>query len=141
LEGAPIPTDTKHADKEIIERLPIFITTNQPIWNWVSTEDIAPIQQRIFQYELNTTISSIATHNTALPHPPAIITHYDLYALILHHIQDIQHAYHDLLSTMPQSPTSKQFTSTTYNNLQNLQIALLLQDTPESFHHLPLEDG
>jgi hypothetical protein len=35
LEGAPIPTDMKHADKELINRLPIFITTNQPLWNWV----------------------------------------------------------------------------------------------------------
>jgi hypothetical protein len=44
LEGAPIPTDMKHADKEIINRLPIFVTTNHPIWNWVSTEDIAPLK-------------------------------------------------------------------------------------------------
>jgi hypothetical protein len=136
LEGAPIPTDMKHADKEIIERLPIFITTNQPIWNWVSTEDIAPIQQRIFQFDLTTTISSIASQNTILPHPPAIITHYDLCALVLHHIQAIQTNYQELLSTTPRSPTSKQYTSTTYNTLQNLQIALLLQDTPESFHQL-----
>jgi hypothetical protein len=29
LEGAPLPTDMKHSDKELINRLPIFITTNQ----------------------------------------------------------------------------------------------------------------
>jgi hypothetical protein len=53
LEGAPIPTDMKHADKELIERLPIYITTNQPLWNWVGTDDIAPIKQRIFHFRLS----------------------------------------------------------------------------------------
>ncbi|XP_033610052.1 uncharacterized protein LOC111871565 isoform X2 [Cryptotermes secundus] len=43
LEGAPIPTDMKHADKEIIYRLPIFTTTNQPIWNWDSSESLCDL--------------------------------------------------------------------------------------------------
>jgi hypothetical protein len=137
LEGAPIPTDMKHADKELINRLPIFITTNQPLWNWVSTDDIAPIQQRIFQYDLTTTISSLATSNTSLPHPPAIITHHDLYGLILHHIQTINETYKALLSSMPIAPMSKPFTETSFDNLVNLQITLLLQDSPESLRNIP----
>jgi hypothetical protein len=32
LEGSPPPTDMKY--KEIINRLPIFITTNHDLWNW-----------------------------------------------------------------------------------------------------------
>jgi hypothetical protein len=126
----------KHADKELINRLPIFITTNQPIWNWVSTDDIAPLQQRIFQYELLTTISSLATTNTSLPHPPAIITHHDLYGLFLNHIQTIHETYTNLLNQMPIAPTSKPFTPAAYDTLVNLQIALLLQDSPESIRQV-----
>jgi hypothetical protein len=60
LEGAPIPTDMKHADKELIDRIPVFITTNQPLWNWVSSEDAAPLKQRIFVFNLSTTITRLA---------------------------------------------------------------------------------
>jgi hypothetical protein len=116
----------KHADKELIHRLPIFITTNQPLWNWVSTDDIPPLQQRIFQYELQTPISSLTSTNSILPHPPAIITHHDLYGLILHHIQTIHQKYTDLLLQMPIAPTSKAYTKQSYDSLVNLQIALLL---------------
>jgi hypothetical protein len=137
LEGAPIPTDMKHADKELIERLPIFKTTNQPPWNWVSTDDIPPIKQRIFQYELHVPISSITPSSAALPHPPAIITHHDIYALILHHIQDIHTSYSNLLQTLPSSPSSKHPTPTAYSSLLNFQISLLLQDTPEPLCQIP----
>ncbi|KAJ8891357.1 hypothetical protein PR048_010873 [Dryococelus australis] len=34
LEGTKTNTDMKHQDKEIIERIPIFITTNQELWAW-----------------------------------------------------------------------------------------------------------
>jgi hypothetical protein len=127
----------KHADKELIHRLPIFITTNQPIWNWVSTDDIPPLQQRIFQFELRTPISSLTSSNTPLPHPPTIITHQDIYGLILHHIQSIHTSYTDLLRQMPTSTTSKPFTEQTYNSLINLQLALLLQDSTESLCQVP----
>jgi hypothetical protein len=36
FEGSPVPTDMEHTDKELIERLPIFISTNHNIWNWVT---------------------------------------------------------------------------------------------------------
>jgi hypothetical protein len=136
LEGAPIPTDMKHADKELIHRLPIFITTNQPLWNWVSTDDIPPLQQRIFQYELHTTISSLTSSNSILPHPSSIITHHDLYGIILHHIQTIQQTYTSLLQQMPIASTSKPFTQQSYDSLVNLQIALLLQDSSESLREI-----
>jgi hypothetical protein len=137
LEGAPIPTDMKHADKEFIHRLPIFITTNQPIWNWVSNDDIPPLKQRIFQFDLRIPISSITSSNTQLPPPPSIITHQDIYGLILHRIQSIHESYTTLLQQMPNSKTSKPFTAQTYNSLINLQLALLLQDSTESLCQVP----
>jgi hypothetical protein len=132
LEGAPIPTDMKHADKELIHRLPIFISTNQPIWNWIGTDDIAPIQQRIFQFELTTTITSITSSLQRLSHPPAIITHHDIYALFLHHLQDIHNTYTSQLSQIPLSETTKHIPDGAYTSLQNLQVSLLLQDSSES---------
>lgn len=132
LEGAPIPTDMKHADKELIHRLPIFISTNQPLWNWVGTDDVAPLQQRIFQFDLHVTITSLTWLEQHLPHPSSIITHHDVYALFLHHLQDIHSTYTSLLSQMPLSETSKQIQDLAYATLQNLQLALLLQDSSES---------
>jgi hypothetical protein len=63
LQGSPIPTDMKHTDKELINRLPIFITTNHNLWNWVGSSEIPPIQQRIFEYHLTHTIQSVTTHD------------------------------------------------------------------------------
>jgi hypothetical protein len=142
LEGAPIPTDMKHADKELIHRLPIFITTNQPLWNWVSTEDIPPLQQRLFSFKLTSSISSyISTHST-LPQPPNIITKHDIYALMLHHIQSIHDDYLLLLASSPISDTSKPYTTTQIKHLESLQIQLLLQDSSEHLRNIPnTEDG
>jgi hypothetical protein len=39
MEGSPVPTDMKHSDKETIQRLPIFISTNHDIWTWVTPAD------------------------------------------------------------------------------------------------------
>jgi hypothetical protein len=44
LEGSPIPTDMKHTDKELIHRLPIFITTNHNLWNWVGSSEVGSRQ-------------------------------------------------------------------------------------------------
>jgi hypothetical protein len=74
LEGAPIPTDMKHADKELINRLPIFITTNQPLWNWVSTDDVPPIKQRIFIFKLTAGISSFITKQSQIQQPPNMMS-------------------------------------------------------------------
>jgi hypothetical protein len=131
LEGAPIPTDMKHADKELIERLPIYITTNQPLWNWVGTDDIAPIKQRIFHFRLSVQISSHATPHTSIPHPENIISKHDFYALFLHHLQDIHDTYIQTLASFPLSDSSIPYSNTQFQELQNLQVELLLQDTTE----------
>jgi hypothetical protein len=142
LEGAPIPTDMKHADKELIHRLPIFITTNQPLWNWVSTDDIPPLQQRLFPFKLTSSISSYISTHSALPQPPNIITKHDIYALILHHIQSIHDDYLLLLASSPISDTSKPYTTTQIKHLESLQIQLLLQDSSEQLCDVSnTEDG
>jgi predicted small metal-binding protein len=51
LEGSPLPTDIKHSDKELINRIPIFITSNHDIWTWISPDDIPTIKQRIIKYD------------------------------------------------------------------------------------------
>jgi hypothetical protein len=58
LEGTPIPTDMKHSDKEIIPRIPIFITTNHNLWSWVSPDDISPLKQRIILYCISKQITN-----------------------------------------------------------------------------------
>ncbi|KAJ8875084.1 hypothetical protein PR048_022975 [Dryococelus australis] len=40
-------TDMKHQAKEITERLPIFITTNQELWAWCESSEKAPLEIRI----------------------------------------------------------------------------------------------
>jgi hypothetical protein len=129
LEGAPIPTDMKHADKEIIHRLPIFVTTNQPIWNWISAEDIPPIRQRILKFNLKSTISSHISISTTLAQPETIITKHDIYGLFLHYVQSIHDTYIALLATSPIADTSKPYTTQQNQALQDLQMELLLQDT------------
>jgi hypothetical protein len=52
LKGSPIPTNMKHTDKELIQSLPIFISTNHNISTWVSPNDIPPIKQRHSQIPL-----------------------------------------------------------------------------------------
>jgi hypothetical protein len=89
LEGSPIPTDMKHSDKEIINRLPVFISTNQPIWNWVSADDVSPLKQRLFQFDLTTQIASFVDKSGTIPQPPSIITKHDLYATHLRNLQAI----------------------------------------------------
>jgi hypothetical protein len=140
LEGAPIPTDMKHADKEIINRLPIFVTTNHPIWNWVSTEDIAPLQQRMFIYKLTSPISSTITQTSKLPMPPHIITTHDLYAYIIMNIQTIHDKYISSLASTPNADTAKIFSSQHYNKLLTIQNNLLLQDTPQLVPDFSIND-
>jgi hypothetical protein len=140
LEGAPIPTDMKHADKELINRLPIFITTNQPLWNWVGTDDIPPIKQRIFIFKLTASISSYITKQSQIPQPPNIITKHDIYALFLHHLQSIHDEYISLLASLPISDTSKPYTTKQVQQLESLQVNLLLQDSSEHFCGLQ-QDG
>ncbi|PNF30105.1 hypothetical protein B7P43_CG03137 [Cryptotermes secundus] len=132
LEGSPIPTDMKHSDKEIINRLPVFISTNQPIWNWVSAEDVSPLKQRLFQFDLTTQISSFVDRTGIIPQPPSIITKHDLYALFLHHLQSIHDEYISLLASLPISETSKPYSNTHIDKLQQLQIQLLLQDSSDT---------
>jgi hypothetical protein len=139
LEGAPIPTDMKHADKELIDRLPIFVTTNQPLWNWVGNDDIPPIKQRIFVFFLSASISSYVQRQSRLPQPPNIITKHDIYALFLHHLQSIHDAYVSLLASLPIADTSKPYTNTQIARLESLQMNLLLQDSPESLRHVPAD--
>jgi hypothetical protein len=91
LEGSPIPTDMKHTDKELIHRLPIFITTNHQLWNWVSSDDIPLIQQRIMEFELSKRIQSISSPTYDIQMPPSILTKHDMYALISNNIQSIDH--------------------------------------------------
>jgi hypothetical protein len=129
----------KHADKELINRLPIFITTNQPLWNWVNTDDVPPIKQRIFIFKLTAGISSYITKQSQIRQPPNIITKHDIYALFMHHLQSIHDAYIALLASLPLSDTSKPYTKQV-QELQALQIQLLLQDSPEHLRGLP-EDG
>ncbi|PNF43723.1 hypothetical protein B7P43_CG14073 [Cryptotermes secundus] len=131
LEGSPIPTDMKHSDKEIIYRLPVFISTNQPIWNWVSADDVSPLKQRLFQYDITTQISSFVDRTGTIPQPPSIITKHDLYALFLHHLQHIHDEYISLLASLPISETSKPYSNAQFDKLQQLQIQLLLQDSPD----------
>jgi hypothetical protein len=130
LEGAPVPTDMKHTDKELINRLPIFITTNHPIWNWVSTDDIPPLKQRTLTFHLTATISSYIKTHQKLPLPPNIITKHNIYALMLHHLQDIHSSYTTLLSSHPQSPTIKHHSQSLYDDLQGLPST-----TPFAGHH------
>jgi hypothetical protein len=117
LEGSPIPTDMKYTDKELINRLPIFISTNHDIWNWVGSEDIRPLQQRIFIYNLDALIQSPIPHSFTVIQPPGIITKHNIYALILHHIQDILTNYDDILLSSPNSPTIKTLSRTTREKL------------------------
>jgi hypothetical protein len=137
LEGAPIPTNMNHADKELINRLPIFITTNQPLRNWVSTDDIPPLKQRIFDFKLTSPISSIVSRQSQIPQPPNIITKHDVYALFLHHLQSIHDAYVTLLASLPISDTSKPYSNKQSDKLQSLQIQILLQDSSESLRSIP----
>jgi hypothetical protein len=65
-----------------------------------------------------------------IPQPPSIITKHDLYALFIHHFQDIHDAYSTLLASLPPSETAKTFTPQQVKDVENIQIDLLLQDTP-----------
>jgi hypothetical protein len=132
LEGAPIPTDIKHADKELIPRLPVFISTNHPIYNWLSSEEIAPINQRVFTYKLHRQISSYLTPNQPLPSPPHLLTKHDMYSFILLHLQEIHDKFSSLQSSTTLDPLHKVFTHTHFLNLQSLQISYLLQDPSDS---------
>jgi hypothetical protein len=132
LEGSPIPTDMTHTDKELIQRLPIFISTNHDIWNWVGSEEIPPIQQRVFHYNITAPIQSPIPHPYTVPQPPTIITKHDIYALILHNVQDIFLHPDTITSSYPVSPGAKPFDNSLREALTSLQIdLLLLQDSSE----------
>jgi hypothetical protein len=118
----------KHTDKELIHRLPIFITTNHNLWNWVSSDDIPPIQQRIFEFHLTQTIESLNTQTAHIPQPPSIITKHDLYHLIATHLKEIDNAYAFLLSSQPLASNHKHPTETSKTTIQHKLVQSLLQD-------------
>jgi hypothetical protein len=132
LEGAPIPTDIKHSDKELIPRLPVFISTNHPIYNWLSSDEIPPITQRVFTYMLTKQISSYISPNQHLPRPPFLLSKHDLYSFILIHLQEIHDKYQSILLSTHIDPLHKTHTTEDFLNLQQLQISYLLQDSSDS---------
>ncbi|KAJ8865982.1 hypothetical protein PR048_033506 [Dryococelus australis] len=79
LEGTPITTDIKHMDKEIIERLPFFLTMNTPIW--VDASEIPPLKCRIFVYQFNTQIEHQTLSGLSMRKPPTIL-HLNIYIYI-----------------------------------------------------------
>jgi hypothetical protein len=126
LEGSPIPTDMKHSDKEIIHRIPIFITTNQDIWSWISPDDIAPIKQRITIYKLKHTITNAINVEGQIEKPPSILTHHDIDALIIHHYDDILLKLGSLTSNTLMYNERKQLSTNIIMKLERLQSQLLL---------------
>jgi hypothetical protein len=127
----------KHADKELINRLPIFITTNQPLCNWVGTDDVPPIKQRIFVFNLSASISSYVKKESRIPQPPHIVTKHDIYALFLHHLQSVHDKYIALLASLPIADSSKPYTNAHIKQLESLQMSLLLQDSSEPLRQIP----
>ena len=98
LEGRTIKTDIKHRDKEPIKRIPIIITTAQPITNNIDLAEKIQVNQRIKIISFTHTIThrtdsyTLDKYITAnkLPRPPATLTTSDflyLYATTYDAIQ------------------------------------------------------
>ena len=59
FEGGYMKTDVKHSDPEEIPRLPIFITTNNPLSTWISGSDYQALQSRFVEFVFNQQIEHI----------------------------------------------------------------------------------
>ncbi|QQP40549.1 Uncharacterized protein FKW44_014634, partial [Caligus rogercresseyi] len=52
LEGAPVKASVKSPDS-ILKRTPFFITTNHSLSKWISADDAAALQERMYVYTLS----------------------------------------------------------------------------------------
>jgi hypothetical protein len=122
-----------HSDKELIPRIPIFITTNHDIWTWVCPDDIAPLKQRIISYKLTHTITNAINHEGFIEKPPLILTHHDLDALIIHNYDDIILSLGTrFFSTTTMNFNHKKLSSDILQKMERLQANILLLQDPTS---------
>lgn len=75
MEGAEVTTDIKNSEKEVITRIPIFISTSRPIDYWVDYQETEQLKQRYVQYNLNHHIAHyLEDIGTNIPPPPKTLT-------------------------------------------------------------------
>jgi hypothetical protein len=85
LEGAPIPVAIKHGQDEELQRIPVFITSNQALGlagsKSLTTVDQDAFKERCFTFtfthKVQTDVSSL--QDLVLPHPKATITCKELF--------------------------------------------------------------
>lgn len=104
MEGAQIMTDMKHANKEYVDRIPIFITTNYDLWHYTDSLEQEPIKQRIITYYLKQQITS-AQQKGVIPLSESLITPHDFQNLVLLNLPTIMTNINTIIATLPPNPT------------------------------------
>lgn len=67
MEGSPTQIDIKHKGSELLEKIPLIITTNHELWTWVPQNKNAYIQRCVFFAFINE-IHVIDTNNCPADH-------------------------------------------------------------------------
>jgi hypothetical protein len=93
LGGAKLTTDRKYDNKDYIKRLPIFITTNTNIGNWVEPIDKTALLNRTYTHKLKAQIinkGDTKAKGLTIEAPKKVTTIEEIYTHILLHWEDIR---------------------------------------------------
>ena len=92
LGGETLVTDKKFENKDYVDRLPVFITTNVPIHIWVPDTDKIALNNRCFTFNVSVPIDTSEdpdVENKIIP-PSSVTTKEDIFFVILENWSDIQ---------------------------------------------------
>ncbi|KAG1679875.1 Non-capsid protein NS-1 [Nymphon striatum] len=104
LEGKDVRTDIKHKDKDTIRRLPIFISTAEPLGVNVNASEELQLEQRTTTFTFIGEILHKGHHYTsttrvAIPRPPCDIEGFHWGALYAKHEKDIIIFIHKIVTS------------------------------------------
>ena len=92
LEGADFEVNVKHSDPEVLQRIPVFISTNKPIDYWVSPADGDALYSRTKTFVLRKEIKGFSDKHSnqfGLNPPPGRITSSDFLHLFEKYKEEI----------------------------------------------------